>query len=222
MSFGTIYSYPNNPRVFKALVCAKLNGLDVQLDKDFKVQVDNVTPEYKAKFPTGQVPAFSSASGVHLFDSDAIAQFLAESGPAAERLLGSTPAERAQIRQWIAFSGSDVQPAFMMLLIPRFGLTKYEPAVDAVALPRLWKHLGNLEAHLKDRTYLTSSDKYNLADLSVMSVLWLGFAHIIGTEERAKYPNVVQWFERVAGDEDIKAIFGEPKYIDKMVIPESN
>jgi elongation factor 1-gamma len=59
--------------------------------------------------PFGKVSAFEGADSTKIVESDAIAQYVAESGPAAGQLLGTTPAERAAIRQWISFTNGEIQ-----------------------------------------------------------------------------------------------------------------
>lgn len=51
----------------------------------------NKTPTFLAKFPHGKVPAFEGEDGTTIFDSDAIARYVAESGPLAAQLVGETP-----------------------------------------------------------------------------------------------------------------------------------
>ncbi|KZZ88924.1 translation elongation factor eEF-1B gamma subunit [Ascosphaera apis ARSEF 7405] len=220
MSFGKIYSYPNNPRVFKALVAAKLNNLDVAYPQDFQMGVTNTTEDFKSKFPTTRVPAFEGADGVNLFDSDAIAQYIAESGPQADRLLGSNPAERATIRQWIAYASSDFMPLLTQLVLPRMGITKYDTSIDEKYLPMFHKQFKSLDAFLEKRKYLTSEKEWNMADVSLVAALWWSFAFIAGEEERQQYPALMRWFKSVTEDDVVKSVFGEVKYTDKIVIPQ--
>jgi len=71
----TIYSYPQNPRVFKAVVAAAYNGLEVKVDDNFVMGTTNKTPEWMAKFGASQVPAFEAADGTILIESGAIAHY---------------------------------------------------------------------------------------------------------------------------------------------------
>ncbi|KAI5304215.1 hypothetical protein KEM56_006733 [Ascosphaera pollenicola] len=214
MSFGKIITYSNNPRVHKALIAAKLNNLDVTT-QSLTTGVDNATPEYKRKFPTGQVPAFEGADGFVLFDSDAITQYIAESGPQADRLLGATPAERATIRQWIAFASSDLMPVATTLFLPIVGVVPFDAALHERTLPSLHKNMGILENWLKDRTYLVSEKEWNLADLSVLSAVWWVLAWVLKEEEQKKYPAFMKWFERLLEDPAIKEVFGDAKNVKK-------
>ena len=74
-----------------------VNGLELNIS-DFQFHKDNKTPEYLSKFRIGKVPGFECADGSLLVESDAIAQYIVESGPYTQRLLGSTPLKRASLR----------------------------------------------------------------------------------------------------------------------------
>ena len=54
-SFGKIYSYPNNPRIKRALIAAKYNGLEIETPAFDFFGKDNRTAAYLAKFPQGKV-----------------------------------------------------------------------------------------------------------------------------------------------------------------------
>ena len=71
----TIYSYPQNPRVFKALVVAKYNGLEVKVDDKFVMGTTNKTDAWIAKFGASQVPAFEGTDGTIIIESGAIAYY---------------------------------------------------------------------------------------------------------------------------------------------------
>ncbi|KAG0042372.1 Elongation factor 1-gamma 1 [Linnemannia elongata] len=75
MTVGTIYSYPQNPRVFKALVVAKYNGLEVKVDDKFVMGTTNKTDAWIAKFGASQVPAFEGTDGTVIIESGAIAYY---------------------------------------------------------------------------------------------------------------------------------------------------
>ncbi|EYE98797.1 glutathione S-transferase family protein [Aspergillus ruber CBS 135680] len=221
MAFGTIYSYPNNPRVIKTHAAANLNGLEVT-EAPFQMGVTNRTPEFLTKFPLGKIPAFESAdSSVRIFESDAITQYVAESGPAASQLLGSTPAEKAQIRQWIVFAEGEVMGAVTRSALWRVGLKAYDEATETAALASLDRAVKTLETHLQGRTWLASEEKLSLADISVASALVWAFSMILDAELRPQYPTVLAWYDRVLETEGVKQAFGEKKFIEKRKAPPS-
>ncbi|TEY63391.1 hypothetical protein BOTCAL_0155g00130 [Botryotinia calthae] len=126
-SLRTVYSYPNNPRTMKIQATAAFNHKTIDLFPDFVMFQTNRTSECLADFPLGRVPAFRDAtSSFHLFESDAVAQYAAESGPAANQLLGSNVKERATIRQWISFANNEVLEPVTTLILWRYGLGAFE------------------------------------------------------------------------------------------------
>jgi len=184
--------------------------------------VTNRTPEFLSKFPLGKIPAFESADGsVRIFESDAITQYVAESGPAAGQLLGSTPAERAHIRQWIVFAEGEVMGAVTRSALWRIGLKAYDEATETAAFASLDRAVRTLETHLQGRKWLASQENLSLADISVASALVWAFSMILDDELRPQYPTVLAWYERVLDSEGVKQAFGEKKFIEKRKAPPS-
>lgn len=175
----------------------------------------NRTPEYLAKFPFGKVPAFEGADGTQLFESDAITQYIAESGPASGQLLGSTPAERAVIRQWICFADGEVLQPIIQLVLWRLKLREYDANTETTALQKLERSLDLLEKHLPGRTWFATGDKLSLADITIASSLIWGFAFVIDEEMRKSYPATLDWYKRTVASEGVKQAFGETKFIEK-------
>ncbi|KAL4950401.1 glutathione S-transferase [Aspergillus filifer] len=219
MAFGTIYSYPHNPRVSKIRAVANINGLTIE-DGEFQFPTTNKTPEYLAKFPLGKVPAFETPNGVNLFESNAIAHYVAESGPAKDQLLGSTSAERAAIQQWAAFSETELANHVVTAFLPRFGLVPYNEETDNKAIANIERDLGALERHLQGKMWLATSEKLSFADIAVASALIWGFMFSVDEEMREKFPTVIAWWKRVSESEGVKEAFGETKFIEKRQVPE--
>ncbi|PLB44528.1 glutathione S-transferase [Aspergillus steynii IBT 23096] len=220
--FGTIYSYPSNPRVIKTQAAANINGLEIA-NGEFTMGQTNLTPEFRAKFPFGKVPAFESADGVKIVESNAITQFVAESGPAASQLLGSTPVERALVRQWVEFADGEVLSPILQLGLWRFlpSKYKYDEANETNSLNRVERSMGHLDQELAGKTWLAGTEKLSLADISVAAAFIWGFALSVDAEMRAKYPNVMAWYERVTESEGVKQAFGEKNFVEKRSAPPS-
>ncbi|KAL2810512.1 glutathione S-transferase [Aspergillus granulosus] len=218
MAFGTLYSYPGNPRVAKIRAVANLSGLTIN-DGDFTMGHTNRSDEFLSKFPLGKVPTFTSADGLNLFESGAIARFVAEHGPAKDQLLGSTPTERALIQQWIDLSENELTTHSMTCLIPRLGYRKFDEAAEAFAIQCMERVLVVLEKHLAGRTWV-ATDKLSLADITVAQSLAWGFKLVFDKEVRAKYPTVVEYFKRVVGSDGVKEAFGEPEFVEKRTPPQ--
>ncbi|PYH91611.1 translation elongation factor eEF-1B gamma subunit [Aspergillus ellipticus CBS 707.79] len=213
-SIGTIYTYPNNPRVMKIQAAANLNKTTLEF-ADFKRMETNKTPEFLAKFPFGKVPAFEGTDGTRLVESDAIAQYVAESGPAATQLMGATPAERGLIRQWICYGESEILGQLIPLVLWRIGHREYDDAVEKATLEKLTRSLDYLEKSLAGQTWLAGKEKFSLADISVASALVWGFSQVIDAEMRKSYPNIIAWYERTIESEGVKEAVGPKVYIEK-------
>ncbi|PLN86699.1 glutathione S-transferase [Aspergillus taichungensis] len=218
--FGQIWSYPNNPRVMKAQAAANINNLSVPYVPDFVMRETNQTPSFLSKFPHGKVPAFESTDGkVTLFESDAIAQYIADSGPAAPQLLGETPLRRALIRQWICFADGDVQNPVVDLVLPRLKYRAFDAAVEETAIGKIERAFRTLEKTLENQEWLAGGEKLSLGDITVASALVWGFSTAIDKEIRDKYPKVMAWYARVVETEGVKEAFGELQYVVKREVP---
>ena len=54
MSSWKIYTYPNNPRVWKAQIAGKYVGIEIETPA-FEMGKDNKSKEFLSKFPVGKV-----------------------------------------------------------------------------------------------------------------------------------------------------------------------
>lgn len=204
--FGKIYTYPNNPRAQKIQAAGKINGLEINIAEGFQMGKTNKTSEFLAKFPTGKVPAFEGADGVNLVESDAILQYVAESGPKASQLAGKDVAEKARVQQWVLFQAGEVWPELLRLLYPRVGFAPYNEEVETKALAKMTASMDILERALEGRSWL-ATDKLSIADLAVMSALTWAFKFGVDEEVRRKYPRVMEWFFRTLRAEGVQEFF---------------
>lgn len=179
------------------------------------MRVTNRTADFISKFPLGKVPAFEGTDGTVLFESDAITQYIAESGPAADQLIGSTPSQRAQIRQWICYAQGEILDYVTQLALWRLKLDTYNEKTEVTSIERLTKSLHCLEKVLEGRKWFGDGEKLSLADITVASALVWGFGVVIDKEMRESLPNLVAWYERTIQTEGVKEAFGEPNYIEK-------
>ena len=77
MATGTLYTYPENWRAFKALIAAQYSGAQVHVlsaPPHLHFGQINCTPEFLRKFPAGKFPAFEGDGGFCVFDSNAICE----------------------------------------------------------------------------------------------------------------------------------------------------
>lgn len=196
----------------KIFAAAKINGVKIDTASDYQHMVTNKTPEFLAKFPIGKVPAFEASDGTTIAESDAIAQYVAESGAKAAQLLGADARERAKVRQWINFTDNEVYGNMMTVVLCRAGFAPYVPEKESAAAEGLAFALGVVEKYLKGRVWL-ATDQLSLADLTLASALYWAFMHYLDETRRQAYPVTTEWYLRTIGAEGVKEVFGPPNLV---------
>lgn len=204
-----------NWNFLQILAAAKLNDLEIEVSEGYAHRVTNRTPEFLAKFPLGKVPTFEGSDGLCIAESDAIAQYVAQSGPFYHQLLGhpDDPAEAANIRQWVCFAEGEVMVHVLSLVMWRVGMVPFEEKKEAAGISSIEHALGVLEKHLGGRQWIVGQ-KLTLADLTLASSLLWAFMHVIDRAMRERFPVVVEWYLRTIGAERVKDIFGVPALIE--------
>lgn len=211
---GTIYSYPGNFRVQRAHVIADLNGLELK-DAEFQMGVTNKSPEFLAKFPLGKVPAFEGADGFCLTEGAAISTYIAGSGPKAPQLLGTDLKTKALIAEWTLFTETEIVANATPALIAMFGLIPYDEASQGVSAERFERALGKVEATVKSGKKYLVGEELTLADLMVVSALYMAGGPIFDAEMRAKVPATIEYVKGISSIPEFAKFFGEFKPCEK-------
>uniref|UniRef100_UPI00403863B6 elongation factor 1-gamma-like n=1 Tax=Callospermophilus lateralis TaxID=76772 RepID=UPI00403863B6 len=210
---GTLYTYPENWRAFKALIAAQYSGAQVRVlsvPPHFHFGQTNRTPEFLRKFPAGKVPAFEGDDGFCVFESNAIAYYVSN-----EELQGSTPEAAAQVVQWVSFADSDIVPPASTWVFPTLGIMHHNKQATENAKEEVRRILGLLDAHLKTRTFLVG-ERVTLADITVVcTLLWL-YKQVLEPSFRQAFPNTNRWFLTCINQPQFQAILGEVKLCEKM------
>ncbi|KAG0048681.1 Elongation factor 1-gamma 1 [Gryganskiella cystojenkinii] len=206
MTVGTIYSYPNNPRVIKLQVIAAYNGLEVKVDNKFVFGTTNKTPEWLAKFGASQVPAFEGTDGTVIIESGAIAYYLAHLKTNSP-INGKNLVEEAHIQQWIQFADVSIGPYLGAWVFPILGYTPYNKANETAAIERVKGSLHTLERHLVKKTYLVG-ERVTVADISAASSLYMAFKLVFDAPFRKEFPAVTRWFTTIINQPKFKHAAG--------------
>lgn len=213
MAAGTLYTYPENWRAFKALIAAQYSGAQVRVlsaPPHFHFGQTNRTPEFLRKFPAGKVPAFEGDDGFCVFESNAIAYYVSN-----EELRGSTPEAAAQVVQWVSFADSDIVPPASTWVFPTLGIMHHNKQATENAKEEVRRILGLLDAHLKTRTFLVG-ERVTLADITVVcTLLWL-YKQVLEPSFRQAFPNTNRWFLTCINQPQFRAVLGEVKLCEKM------
>merc|ERR1712198_797750 len=207
---GTLYTYPENFRAFKALIAAQYSGSKVTVDSSFVFGETNKTEAFLKKFPLGKVPAFETSDGKCIFESNAIAWAVAN-----EQLRGKSALERAQVVQWMNFADNEILPASCTWVFPCLGIMQFNKGNTDRAKEDIKKALGSLNSHLLSRTYLVG-ERISLADITVCCTLLHLYQYVLDPAFRKAYMNTNRWFTTMVNQPKVKAVIGDFKLCEKM------
>ncbi|KAK2192445.1 hypothetical protein NP493_31g04046 [Ridgeia piscesae] len=205
----TLYTYPESFRAYKAQIAAQYSGAKLDVP-EFKLGVTNKTEEFLKKFPLGKVPAYESKDGVLLFESNAIAYYLA-----TDAMRGANKADAAAVQQWISFGDSEVVPGSCTWVYPCLGIMQYNKQNTERAKTEIKRALGVLNDVLLTRTYLVG-ERISLADICLCCNLLALYQMVLDPEFRQPYGNVNRWFTTLVNQPQFKTVIGEVKLCEKM------
>uniref|UniRef100_A0AAY4D5B5 Elongation factor 1-gamma n=1 Tax=Denticeps clupeoides TaxID=299321 RepID=A0AAY4D5B5_9TELE len=213
MAAGTLYTYPENWRAFKAQIAAQYSGAKLKVASSapaFTFGQTNRAPAFLNNFPLGKVPAFQGDDGFCLFESNAIAHYLS-----SDALRGGSPQSSAQVLQWVSFADSEIIPPASAWVFPTLGIMQYNKQATEQAKEEVKRVLAVLNQHLNTHTFLVG-ERVSLADITVVcSLLWL-YKQVLEPAFRQPYPNVTRWFVTCINQPQFKAVLGEVRLCEKM------
>jgi glutathione S-transferase len=169
------------------------------------VQVDLRTGEqmgdaYRGINPHCTVPALQTDDGFLLTDNAAIAAWLEARFPQPV-LLGTTPAEKAEVASWnwrIEFDGllaiaealRNGSPAMANRALP--GPVDYAqiPALVERGRARVQQFFATLDEHLAGRDFI-ATDRFSVADVS--AVVAVDFARVVRVKPGDEHPHLQRW-----------------------------
>jgi len=210
MAAGTLYTYPENFRAYKALIAAQYSGAKVTVAPDFKFGETNKTDAFLKKFPLGKVPAFEGTDGTWLFESNAIAYFVAN-----DALHGTSRRDSAFVQQWVNFGDNELLPASCTWVFPTMGIMQYNKQSTERAKEEVRKAMALLNVHLETRTFLVG-ERITLADICVACNLLLLYQHVMDPAFRSSYINTNRWFTTLVNQPQFKAVIGDFTFCTKM------
>ena len=125
------------------------------------------TPGYKALSTTDKLPLFVCPEGT-LHESTAIAKYFCNI--AGGKMLGSSPVERSQVDQWIAFMNTSIFQHYCTIFFPIFGEKPDTAANFNEAVKELKAKVKIIDGALKDKQWLVGNDM-TIADVAVANIL---------------------------------------------------
>uniref|UniRef100_UPI00358FD81F elongation factor 1-gamma n=2 Tax=Myxine glutinosa TaxID=7769 RepID=UPI00358FD81F len=213
MAKGTLYTFPDNWRACKALIASQYSGAVLRLASEppeFVFGHTNKSADFLAKFPLGKVPAFEGDDGFCIFESNAIAYYVAN-----DSLRGETREAAALVTQWVSFSDCDIVPPASTWVFPTLGIIQFNKQATERAKEDVKRILAILNEHLLTQTFLVG-ERVTLADITVVCSLLSLYKQVLEPAFRQPYGNVDRWFMTCVQQPQFKAVLGEVNLCEKM------
>lgn len=213
---GKLYTYEHNPRAFKALIAAKYNNVEIELPA-FQFGVTNKEASFLQKFPFGKVPAFETAHGDCIFESNAIAHYVAKHNKQTTLFGDGSATQEALIQTYINVAENEIAPAAATWIYPILGFIPYSEANTKKAKEDITKTLTTLNKILATRTYLVG-EAVTLADIHVAVALLFLYKLVLDPAARAPFVNVNRYFLTLVNQPEFKQVIGEVHLAEKAAV----
>ena len=122
-------------------------------------------------------------------------------------LLGKNLNEEAAIDTWTNYIFASISPITCEIKSQLYGKKKFEKGIFDMAVNDLIEALSPINERLRLNTFLTSN-KIQLADLMLVSVLFKSFNDVFTQDKIEKIPNVTRLFKFVSHMKEFEDIFG--------------
>jgi elongation factor 1-gamma len=216
-----LYTYPNNARAAKALIAAQYAGVQVDIASDFVMGKTNKTTEFLALNPLGKVPTLevTDAKGnkTGVFESNAIARYVARVGKKANNLFGATAEEEGQINAFIDLTVGEIDMPAAAWLYPIKGYIPQNEAATKAAKKDIRGALTTLNNHLATRTFLVG-ERISLADIVVACSLHDLYVHVLDNGFRKQFVHTNRWFATLTAQAEFRAVLGDVELCAKMAV----
>ncbi|KAF2431599.1 eEF1-gamma domain-containing protein [Tothia fuscella] len=213
MAFGTLYTYPGNPRSTALKAVAKANKLELEIAKT--TPAEGVSADYLLLNHLGKVPTFKGADGFVLSECIAIAIYLTSQNEKTT-LLGKTKQDYASILKWMSFANTEILTPLGGWFRPLIGRDPYNKKNVDESQKAALKAVKVLEDHLLVNTYLVG-ERLTLADLFAVGIIARGFQYFFDKKWREENPNVTRWYETVYNQPVFSEVADPFKFIDEAI-----
>jgi glutathione S-transferase len=138
-----------------------------------KIMVRDLDPDFQAASPHGRVPTLETPTGA-LFETGAIALWLAETHSQAELHVPEGDPDRGEFLQWLHYFASTLQPEVIIQFHPEFYFQDPETcdALKAASMLRLEKVVDTLEAALEPGPFFLGERRTILDYLFALQATW--------------------------------------------------
>jgi len=212
-----IHSVPQHPNVTKSEIVGKFGGVTIEYIEGFEMGKTNKTEHFLTLNPNGQIPTAETPDGP-LWESNAIAYYVARIGTDAKGLLGETPYQQSLVDQWVNFTRSRVEGLYGMFLF-HIGRAKYDKEKFDQDLKRATDAFAVLERHFSSghSTYLVGN-RITIADIILICHLLFYLRKSISEVDLKPYPKTRAYIDLVLKNEHVHSVTG-PVEIPAVFVP---
>jgi len=207
-----------NPAAWKILIAAKYAGVQIETPH-FEMGVDNKTPDFEKKTPTGKVPVLETSEGI-LFQANAAARYVASLSKKSS-LLGSTNFEAAQVDNWIDYSVNEIDLPASVWIYPILGFIQNNQIATQRAKGDIRKVLDILNQHLANRTFLVG-ERISFADIVIATSLHRLYERVLEPAFRQPFVNTDRWFTTMVNQPEYIAVAGQIRLCTKMEVAKTD
>lgn len=196
----TVYGRASSSNVQLVMWAAAELGLSPErLDYGFTyASLD--TPEFRALNPFGKIPVLQDGDGPPIFESMAIARYLASAYGDGGAFWPADPAKRAQVDKWADWAKTTIAFGFTGPIFWKVWRTApADQDLDQIArsVSDYTHHLRQLDAQLQAHDYICGDD-LTLADIAAGHVLYRYHAIDIA---RPELPSLRAYYDRLCARE---------------------
>jgi elongation factor 1-beta len=189
-----------SPKILIAAAYSKVEIKVVEVERDPK-------KGYPVDGPLKKTPVLETEHGV-LFESNAIARFVARTNGNPANLFGKNSVEAAQVESWISLASSAIEDPLLSWIWSHQGKIENQPEIEKNASNDISNVLAALDSHLQGKTYLVG-DQITLADIIVASSLLDGYRTVLDGKIQKAFKNTLQWFKNVVSQGPVTAVLGD-------------
>lgn len=189
-----IYGDPGSGSLRRVTTAAKIMGIEIERVNVDLFKGESHTPEFLKLNPHGLTPVMVDGDVV-LYEASAINIYLAEK--VGSDLLGTSPAERYQILQWMFWSGEQwrifATLTFDERIAKRFMGQPEDNSIVQLAADKIRAAAAVLDAHLAEHRFIVG-DHLTLADIDIAAP----FSQNARTKVPfSEFPNLIAWQQRL-------------------------
>jgi elongation factor 1-gamma len=208
----TLHTPQGSFRAFKALIAAEYNGINVEVAAEFDAET------VKRLSPTGKAPVLATPQGQVVFESNAIARYLAKIRRDTG-LTGDNIHDEAAIDSWVDFAANELELPASVWFYPALGYMPFNKEAYEKAKKDLAAGLATLNNYLVDKTYLVG-DQITLADITVASALLYPMKLVCDKAYLKPFGNAVRWFTTCVNQPEFKKVVGDVVMCKKETMAE--